>query len=64
MDCWHCQTELIWGGDHDCDDDEEYQIVSNLSCPHCQSFVLVYYPRSYASWWASSRTKPDKPSDA
>lgn len=45
MDCWHCQTELIWGGDHDCEDDEEYLIVSNLSCPHCQSFVLVYYPR-------------------
>jgi DNA-directed RNA polymerase subunit RPC12/RpoP len=55
MDCWHCQTELIWGGDHDCDeDDEEYLIVSNLSCPHCHSFVLVYYPR----------TTPDKPSDA
>jgi hypothetical protein len=17
MDCWHCGTELIWGGDHD-----------------------------------------------
>ena len=17
MNCWHCQTELIWGGDHD-----------------------------------------------
>ena len=19
MNCWHCQTELIWGGDHDCE---------------------------------------------
>ena len=19
MNCWHCKTELIWGGDHDCD---------------------------------------------
>ena len=20
MNCWHCKTELIWGGDHDLDD--------------------------------------------
>ena len=20
MNCWHCGTELIWGGDHDMDD--------------------------------------------
>ena len=19
MNCWHCKTELIWGGDHDCE---------------------------------------------
>jgi RNase P subunit RPR2 len=45
MNCWHCKTELIWGGDHDCEDDEEHSIVTNLSCPKCESFVLVYYPR-------------------
>ena len=54
MNCWHCKTELIWGGDHDCEvwggdhdceDDEEYSMVTNLSCPKCESFVLVYYPR-------------------
>ena len=46
MNCWHCKTELIWGGDHDCEeDDEEYLIVSNLSCPKCSTFVLVYYPK-------------------
>ena len=35
MNCWHCGTELIWGGDHDLDDyeDMEYDIVTNLSCP-------------------------------
>ena len=34
MNCWHCNTELIWGGDHDLDDyeDMEYDIVTNLSC--------------------------------
>ena len=44
MDCWHCKTELIWGGDHDCEDAEDYSIVTNLTCPKCNSFVLVYYP--------------------
>ena len=45
MNCWHCKTELIWGGDHDCEDDEEHSMVTNLSCPKCESFVLVYYPK-------------------
>ena len=45
MICWHCKTELIWGGDHDTEDDPEYSIVTNLSCPKCNSFVEVYLPR-------------------
>ena len=46
MKCWHCGAELIWGGDHDAEDDEEdYSMVTNLSCPECQSFVLVYKPK-------------------
>ena len=45
MNCWHCNTELIWGGDHDCEDDEEYSMVTNLSCPNCKAFVLVYLPK-------------------
>jgi hypothetical protein len=44
MNCWHCQTELIWGGDHDCDEDEEFIMVTNLSCPECNSMVFVYLP--------------------
>ena len=24
MKCWLCKTELIWGGDHDCEEDEDY----------------------------------------
>ena len=43
MKCWHCGTELIWGGDHDCEDDEEHDIVTNLSCPKCHTFVYVYH---------------------
>ena len=42
MNCWHCGTELIWGGDHDLDDVEEYDMVTNLSCPNCGAFVEVY----------------------
>jgi DNA-directed RNA polymerase subunit RPC12/RpoP len=46
MNCWHCETELIWGGDHDVDDDcDDYSIVTNLSCPGCGSSVLVYLPK-------------------
>jgi hypothetical protein len=44
MNCWHCNTELIWGGDNDF---EDYQmegegVVTNLSCPECDAMVLVY----------------------
>ena len=44
MNCWHCDTELIWGGDHDMIDNEDYDIVSNLSCPKCHCAVDVYHP--------------------
>ena len=23
MKCWHCQKELIWGGDHDIEEENE-----------------------------------------
>ena len=31
MNCWHCNAKLIWGGDHDIDEDEgmEYDIVTS-----------------------------------
>jgi len=46
MNCWHCKTELIWGGDHDIDhEDDTYSMVTNLSCPNCESIVDVYYPK-------------------
>jgi len=45
MNCWHCNNDLIWGGD-DYEEGEEgtTYIVTNLSCPECKSSVLVYYP--------------------
>ena len=33
MNCWHCKTELIWGGDHDCEDDEEHSIGNKPLMP-------------------------------
>jgi len=43
MNCWHCKTQLIWGGDEDCIFEEDFDMVTNLSCPTCESFVLVFY---------------------
>jgi len=43
--CWHCNTKLIWGGDHDIDEENDiYSIVTNLSCPKCHSAVDVWHP--------------------
>jgi hypothetical protein len=48
MDCWHCGTKLIWGGDHDYEEGEGVGdgsgIVSNFSCPSCPVIVYVYLP--------------------
>ena len=27
MNCWHCKTELIWGGDEDLEDDDDHCMV-------------------------------------
>lgn len=48
MKCWHCDTELIWGGDHDITEiDDHYQMVTNLTCPRCSAFVEVYLPHPH-----------------
>jgi len=45
MNCWHCNTELIWGSDHDLEgESDEYCFLSILSCPKCESMVEVYFP--------------------
>jgi transcription elongation factor Elf1 len=44
--CPICNSELIWGGDHDIDDEySEHGIVTNLSCSNeeCGAFVEVYW---------------------
>tara|TARA_Y100000034_G_scaffold104624_1_gene131286 strand:+ start:275 stop:544 length:270 start_codon:yes stop_codon:yes gene_type:complete len=43
MRCWHCNHELIWGGDHDGEKEDEYDMVSNLNCPNCDTDVYIYH---------------------
>jgi len=46
MDCWHCNTKLIWGCDHDISEENDaWSIVTNLSCPKCKCHVDVYVPK-------------------
>ena len=44
MNCWHCKSKLIWGGDHTFEDYgmEGEGIVSKLSCPNCPLIIYVY----------------------
>jgi len=46
MNCWHCKSELIWGGDHDLEDESDaFSMVTNLSCSSCGCYVEVYIPK-------------------
>ena len=47
MKCWHCNSELIWGGDQDLsedllDENVVYDMVTYLTCSSCESAVEVY----------------------
>jgi len=42
MNCYNCNTKLIWGGDDD-SEAEEWFIITNLSCPKCEAFVTVHH---------------------
>ena len=44
MRCWHCNENLIWGGDKECITNDDYSIVTNLTCPTCHSYFEVYLP--------------------
>ena len=52
MKCWVCNAELIWGGDHDLEEDETHfdghTIITNLSCPNesCGAYVEVYWGKN------------------
>ena len=51
MNCWHCNSDVIWGGDHSFEDynlDGE-GIVTNLSCSKCEATYLIYLGEEYAT---------------
>ena len=54
MKCMYCGTKLIHGGDHDGEQEDDYDIVSNLSCPKCDTHVYVYhtFPDDDKESWA------------
>ena len=46
MNCWHCDTELIWGSDSEPPiPSDEYDFITFLSCSKCESFVEVYHKK-------------------
>ena len=45
MNCYACETKLIVGGDDECEGNEDYSMVTNLSCPECDAFYLIYWPK-------------------
>jgi hypothetical protein len=46
MKCWHCNEELTWNNDFDIDEeDENYAMLTTLTCPNCDSLVEVYLPK-------------------
>jgi hypothetical protein len=42
--CWWCRGKLIWGGDHDVEDDDFFDMSSNLTCSDCGAHVIYYRP--------------------
>lgn len=50
MKCWHCNDDVIWGADHDLDDNEDYVMYTSLSCPNCDSYYEIYFPRKEKTW--------------
>ena len=45
MNCYWCDTELIWGGDIDIEEDmngyPKFSVMTNLFCPKCFSEVEI-----------------------
>ena len=44
MNCWHCKTELIWGSDSEAPLNDDFSMITYLSCPKCGCEVEVWKP--------------------
>ena len=49
MNCYWCDTEIIWGGDIDIEEDmngyPKFSVMTNLFCPKCFSEVEILKKR-------------------
>jgi len=49
MNCWSCETPMIWGCDFDNEDEEygygqdEYAIFSTFTCPNCKAEAVFFH---------------------
>ncbi len=57
MNCFWCDSKLIWGGDQDTEDNPEFSVRTNLSCPKCFSEVTVLKKRDAYDWDTSHQYK-------
>ena len=50
MNCWHCDTKLIWNGDTSMDElndgeESDYDFFSSFHCPKCDAYVEVFHKK-------------------
>lgn len=45
MKCYACGADLIWGGDEEDDEDSEFEIMTSLHCPECESVTFVFHSK-------------------
>ena len=62
MNCWHCKTKLIWGGDHETEEDV-WSMETSLSCPQCFSFVSVLLPKNIKDFQTKTLTNKGENDD-
>ena len=61
--CWHCNTKLLYGGEHDISqEDEFYESVTYMGCPDCGAHVEICL--LYTSPSPRDRQKSRMPSSA
>jgi len=44
VNCWRCDSELVWQGDYDFPDHGDEVTVTRLDCFGCDAHVEVYLP--------------------
>jgi len=53
--CWHCNTKLLYGGEHDISkEDEFYESVTYMGCPDCGAHVEIYKAKKDIDYEAKS----------